>query len=668
MKNYSRRLMLATTLGVALLSAAAFNLPLYAQAQSPEQIKLDGSAIVASVINVAKANYASIAPQTDLQVTVSGTATGIEALCAGSTDIAMAYGAIGDTQAAQCASNNINFVELLLGYDATVIVVHNGSAASCVTVDQLNSLLAPGAADVKDWNATDSNLATSPITAFYRLPDNPERPPLFLLDRLINGEGLRADLQVVGTSPELAQKINDEIQAVGILPLADFNANVSGKSIRALEIKDGTACIAANAINLDEGRYPLAEPLYLYVNSTALNRAAVSAFLTYLITTGKSAVSQAQYVTASDVIYARGESYISEKRTGRTFSRLQSVKVAADTAGVISIDGSPRLAGLFNDLNATFTPRYNAITFTVKPLGDANGYSALCNNRADVIGVTREPTAEESAACQTANIQTLRVPLGLQAAVVVVNGENPPARCLSLENLSRVFEAKFSAKKWSEVAQGLPETDLLVLTPTAGDLTLDHFMSSISTQIAPIVRYDVVENADPLYRGTAVQNVVGGITLMRYDEFQKLTAKVQALHIDAGNGCVAPTEANIRAGKYPLTTSYALVINLNTFSRPEMRAYSWYLASDDALTVLNQQGYIGTDANAFPGLRELLLERITAAEQAANATPTPEATSEATVEATSEATAAPPAEGTASPTAEPTPESTPEATPTGTGN
>lgn len=660
MKNYSQRLMLASTLCIALLFAAAANTPLYANAQSSEQIKLEGSAIVATVINAAKTSYASVAAGTDLQVTVSGTATGIEALCAGTTDIAMAYGAISDAQAAQCASNNVNFVELLLGYDATVIVVHNGSAASCVTVDQLNSLLAPGAAEVKDWNATDPNLATSPITAFYRLPDNPDRPPLFLLDRLINGEGLRTDLQVVQTSAELTQKINDEIQAVGILPLADFNANASGKTIRALQIKDGTACIAANAINLDEGRYPLAEPLYLYANSTALDRTAVSNFLTYLMTTGKAAVSQAQYVTASDVIYARGESYISEKRAGRTFSRLQSVKIAADTAGVISIDGSPRLAGLFNDLNATFTPRYSAITFSIKSLGDANGYAALCNNRADVVGVTREPTAEEANACQTANIQTLRVPLGLQATVLVINGENPPARCLSLENLSRVFEAKYSAKKWSEVAQGLPEIDLLVLTPTAGDLTLDSFMSSISPEIAPIVRYDVVENADPLYRGTAVQNVVGGITLMRYNEFQNLTANVQALQIDAGNGCVAPTEANIREGKYPLTTNYALAINLNTFSRPEMRAYSWYLVSDDALTVLNQQGYLGTDANAFPGLRELILERITAAEQAANATATPEATSEAT--------AVPTVEGTPSPASESTPESTPEATATAASN
>jgi hypothetical protein len=122
---------------------------------------------------------------------------------------------------------------------------------------------------------------------------------------------------------------------------------------------------------------------------------------------------------------------------------------------------------------------------------------------------------------------------------------------------------------------------------------------------------------------------------MRYSEFMRSGARVQAVQIDAGNGCVSPTLANIRNGSYPLARPLFATLNLNSLSRPEVRAYAWYLLGDDTLTILNQQGVIGAEASTFIALREVLLERIEAIERAAA---TPQPTAEATAAPTATAT------------------------------
>jgi len=614
----------------------------YAQgAADSNELIFEGSALVAAVIEAAKANYTARAPQTQITLTISGTATGIDQLCNGAADVAMAYSAITDAQIADCAAKGVNFVELLLGYDAVALVVNNASPAQCLSLDQLGTLLSPGAVDVKNWSAVDASFGDVAIEALYILPDNEQRPPRFLLDRLLAGDGLRADLQAVETAAAMSDKINVERNAIGIMPLQDLIVErTPAKAIRPLQIRTGTACIEPNAVNLDEGRYPLSESLLLYVNAARLDKQPLADFLRYLLSSdGRRALIALKYVPPSEVLYSRGISYIETRRTGRTYSRAQAVNVPANTAGVVSIDGSPLLNTLVKELNAPFSPRFVSITLLNQPFGNASAYRKLCENRADLVFTSRSLNESEADICQRNNIQTLQMPLGYDAELIVVNLENTFARCLSLANVERLFSARYNAKTWAEVAQGFPEQELIVIAPRSGNVQADALLTRVARdQIAPQFRTDIAENAqnnDPLFRATAVQNALGSVTFMRYSDFMRSGARVQAVQIDAGNGCVSPTLANIQNGSYPLARPLFAALNLNSLSRPEVRAYAWYLLGDDALTILNQQGVIGAEANTFVALREVLLERIEAIERAAA---TPQPTAEATAEPTAAAT------------------------------
>src|SRR5262249_12117914 len=117
--------------------------------QSPSDVSVDGSKIVSPVLKAAVAAYATKQPGVKIEVNISGTSGGFEKLCNGILDVNMAVTPITDSVVAACQAKNINYVELLLGYDALVVAVNKTSPIVCLTGDQLNKLLAPSASNTK---------------------------------------------------------------------------------------------------------------------------------------------------------------------------------------------------------------------------------------------------------------------------------------------------------------------------------------------------------------------------------------------------------------------------------------------------------------------------------------------------------------------------------------
>ena len=111
---------------VALFTTLTPNAVSYAQ--DANTVTIDGSAIVSPILKAANQSYTTLHPDAKITVGVSGTEGGFDKLCSGTLDINMAAKAITDQQAAVCQGKNINFVELLLGYDALVVIVNNSSA------------------------------------------------------------------------------------------------------------------------------------------------------------------------------------------------------------------------------------------------------------------------------------------------------------------------------------------------------------------------------------------------------------------------------------------------------------------------------------------------------------------------------------------------------------
>jgi len=664
---------------VALIAITAFapNAALWAQTPDQSAVSLDGSALVGKIVDTGKTAYLAKKPDAKINLATTGTAGVFDKLCGGSLDVAMAYGAITDAADSACLAKSVKYVELLLGYNALVLVANTQSPASCLTADQFGTLLSAG--EVKDWNKIDSAIASTPINAVYAPANNPDLPERYQLGVSLGSKTVRSDLQSLNTATEVADKVVAEANSIGLMTLADYNKQ-SGKSMKLIQIKDSTnaTCIdPVNSANLDEGRYPLAGSLYLYVNVNSLSRQPVTDFLTYLLSSeGRGAVNSAGFSQASSTIYSRGTDYLASKRDGRTFSRLSRVNIPADTAGVVNISGSAEMNDLLTKLNSPFTPRFSRLTLNLTTISNEVAYRHICRDETDVIGVTR-PIDEKAEApeCQKFGIETLSVPIGADAQVIVTNAQNKAPVCLTYNQVAKVFAAKPNAEKastkWADIVTGAEDMDLIIVMPTEGNLDTDRLLTRVMpTEVAPIRRHNnVTENNDEQYRAAAVANVKGGITFMNYSAYLKSPVKdklklvsVDPTNTGAADKCVAPTDDTVGKGTYGLSNLYYLVFNTRSFARAEIRAYVWYLLSEDALSVLKDQGLIGTDAALFAQRRDFVLDRFNKLAATSGTLGTPAATAAPTTAATPEATAAATSAATPVATSAATEQSTPAAT------
>ncbi len=636
--NYLRRAIGLTIAALVLITSLAPNAATLSYAQSTNTISIDGSNIESPILKAASQLYTASHPDVKIDVNVSGTSGGFEKLCGGTLDINMAVRAITDAEDASCKGKNVNYVELLLGYDALVVMVNSASKATCITKDQLDKLLGPNSSDVKNWNAVDPTIGDVAISSVYWT--GAESQIGVLASTVITGEKLRSDMQTVDTYETVEQKIDADANAVGIMTLADSYKSTKSYKVRTLQLKNNTTCVDPSISNIAEDRYPVAESVFLYVNAASLDRKPVSDFLTYLLSSdGRASVKTSGFALGEDTAYDRGQSYLTSKQTGRTFSRIQTVNVPPDTTGTITVDGSAATYALFQSVSSAFSPRYNNIKVTVATYGTEAGLRKLCSNTVDVIGLNRPPTDAEANVCQQANIQTMMLKLGTRGVVLVVNGNNKAATCLTTDQVAKLFgvDSENKVKKWSDVDPSFPGTDLLLLTPGEGSSETDLLLSKVvKSAVAPVPRKDVTQNTDPLYRAAATQNVEGAVTYMFFSDFQKAKSNVQLVSINGGNGCIQPTEETLSNGTYPLSQTLYAMFNLNTISRVDLKAFVWYFLSDDALTII-RDGLLGTDTASFVADREIVLARFS---QSGNTQqPGASATASATEAATPAATA-----------------------------
>ena len=129
-------------------------------------VVIDGSSTVEPLSSAAAELFMEENPDANVTVGTSGTGGGFEKFCAGETDISDASRAIKESEIEKCKQNNIQFSELIVANDALSVVVNpQNNWASCLTVEQLNKMWAPGST-VNNWNQVDPAFPNEPLKLF----------------------------------------------------------------------------------------------------------------------------------------------------------------------------------------------------------------------------------------------------------------------------------------------------------------------------------------------------------------------------------------------------------------------------------------------------------------------------------------------------------------------
>ncbi|MEQ8673339.1 MAG: substrate-binding domain-containing protein [Aggregatilineales bacterium] len=636
--------------GVGIIFLFALTIaPLGLIAQTDDDITVVGSGIVTPVVELLVGESGVDAT---FNTNVTGTNAGFTAFCNGEADITTATRPISLDEEAGCLASEVEYDEYLLGHNILTFVTNNEfTALQCLELPTLNTLFAPSAAgNVVDWTATgalapDAGLTEAPISLY--LP--PENTALYvLLDDIVDGLGLRADVNILASGSEVVEAVSGNEFALGVVSLSAVT-----DAVQTVEVSTSPdlGCSAPSSENVENRLYTTSERLFMYVNRASMEKSGLRDALTYIVgSDGADALVSAGFTPPSTNAYATNEAILAGDESGRQFSlEVVAFEIPGNLIGTIEIGGSPSASTYLDVVTLDFTTQYSSVTINNSFDGTVGGARRLCNGEIDIIVTTSGLTDEQAQNCEANNIATMPLELGSDAVVLVANSADSYLECLTIESLQSVWSAPLAEATaptlWSEINAEYPETEFTLFAPTgASSASTDILLTPAEGAVLPL-RTDTEVNRDPLYRAAAVANVEGSLTYMSWAEYQNVLnnaqENIQLVGVDGGAGCITPSVGTISDQSYPLTQTSTLVVSIPSLARPEVQSLLWYMFSDNNFATIEQTNLIGLSFGDLPEIREMLQDafsqaQVTQLEVGPEATPEAESTPEA--EATEQST------------------------------
>ena len=260
-------------------------------------ISADGSSTVGPFTTKAAEDFKAQGGA-DVTVGISGTGGGFERFCIGETDISNASRPIKEEEAAICADNDVEYLELSVALDALTNVVNTANDwATCLTVEQLNAIWEPGS-KVTNWNQVDPSFPDEPLELFGPGTDS---GTFDYFTGEINGEegASRTDYSPSEDDNVIVQGVSGESGGLGYFGFTYYEENAD--SLKALEVDGGDGCVAPGIETAQDGSYtPLSRPLYMYVSTSALEENDdLQEFVRYALENARTVAEEARYVPLS---------------------------------------------------------------------------------------------------------------------------------------------------------------------------------------------------------------------------------------------------------------------------------------------------------------------------------------------------------------------------------
>jgi phosphate transport system substrate-binding protein len=263
-------------------------------------IRIDGSSTVAPLTQAIAEGFNEENPDVDITVGTSGTGGGFEKFCAGETDANDASEAIGDEEIAACQQGGVEYAELQVANDALTVVANPENPVTCMTVEQLKSVWEPKSS-INSWSQI-QGLEPPYDESLELYGPGSDSGTFGYFTEAINGEedAIRNDYNDVGEDDNATVTgVAGAPGGMGYFGYSFFNENQD--QLKALEIDDGSGCVAPSVETVQDGTYkPLARPLFVYPSAAALERPEFDAFLEYYLDNVNDIAEQVGFIGLTD--------------------------------------------------------------------------------------------------------------------------------------------------------------------------------------------------------------------------------------------------------------------------------------------------------------------------------------------------------------------------------
>ena len=263
-------------------------------------------------------------------------------------------------------------------------------------------------------------------------------------------------------------------------------------------------------------------------------------------------------------------------------------------SGNIRIDGSSTVAPLTEAIAEGFQSENPDVKVTVGTSGTGGGFEKFCAGETDANDASAEIGEEEIAACKENGVEWEEIQVANDALSVVVNPENP-VQCMTIEQLSSVWENGSKIDSWSQI-EGLDpsfDADLTLFGPGTDSGTFEYFTEAVNGEEGNLRKNYNNVGEDDNQTVTGVSGAPGGMGYFGFSFLLENEGAIRGMEIDSGNGCVPPSEATVQDGTYtPLARPLFIYPSAEALKDETFAEFMRYYL-DNVNDVASSVGFIG---------------------------------------------------------------------------
>ena len=216
--------------------------------------------------------------------------------------------------------------------------------------------------------------------------------------------------------------------------------------------------------------------------------------------------------------------------------------------------------------------------------GTGGGFKKFCAGETDISNASRPIKDEEKAICDAAGITYTEIVVANDALTVVVNKENDWAKCLTVDELKKMWEpaAEGTVTSWNQINSSFPDEPLDLYGAGTDSGTFDYFTKAINGEEGAS-RTDYNPSEDDNITVQGVEGAKGALGYFGLSYFEENADKLNAVEVDGGSGCTAPSIDTAQSGAYaPLSRPLYIYVKNESAKRPEVLAYAKFFVENNA--------------------------------------------------------------------------------------
>src|SRR5699024_8354180 len=210
--------------------------------------------------------------------------------------------------------------------------------------------------------------------------------------------------------------------------------------------------------------------------------------------------------------------------------------------GSIVIDGSGTVYPLMSSIAEEYmlTEQEN-VSVEVSRAGTSDGFEKFLveKNVTDVNDASRQIKDEEAEKAEELGMDVKELKVALDGLTFVVHPDNDWANELTEEQIIDIFKADGGVEKWSDIDPEFPDEPIQTYGPNENHGTYEFFWENILEEEDLVSSVNLQQDYSTLVN--LIAEDVNGIAFFGYGYYVNNQDKLQAVHVDFGDGGVEPT-------------------------------------------------------------------------------------------------------------------------------